>query len=67
MLGTRHTREEISMRGPRNGIGSAPLALIVFVALTAGCQPADDRPGLEPADRMYETPYAIASALARMS
>ncbi|MHC4740282.1 MAG: HEAT repeat domain-containing protein [Planctomycetota bacterium] len=29
--------------------------------------PPDDRPGLEPADRMYETPYAIARALAQMS
>lgn len=28
--------------------------------------PADDVPGLEPADRMYETPYAIAAALSRM-
>jgi len=28
--------------------------------------PADDIPRLEPADRMYETPYAIALALCRM-
>ena len=28
--------------------------------------PRDDRPGLDPRDRMYETPYAIASALARL-
>ncbi len=28
--------------------------------------PRDDHPGLEPADRMYETPYAIAAALCRM-
>ncbi|NQV32775.1 MAG: HEAT repeat domain-containing protein, partial [Phycisphaeraceae bacterium] len=28
--------------------------------------PKDDHPGLEPADRMYETPYAIAAALCRM-
>lgn len=29
--------------------------------------PKDDRPGLDPSDRMYEVPYAIALALARMS
>lgn len=28
--------------------------------------PRDDHPSLEPADRMYETPYAIAAALCRM-
>ena len=28
--------------------------------------PRDDRPGLSPADRMYETPFAIASALSRL-
>jgi len=28
--------------------------------------PRDDHPSLEPADRMYETPYAIAVALSRM-
>jgi HEAT repeat protein len=28
--------------------------------------PADDKPGFESADRMYETPFAIASALARL-
>jgi len=28
--------------------------------------PRDDRPGLDPRDRMYQTPYAIAAALARM-
>lgn len=28
--------------------------------------PRDDYPALEPADRMYETPYAIALALSRM-
>lgn len=28
--------------------------------------PLDDHPSLEPADRMYETPYAIAAALCRM-
>lgn len=28
--------------------------------------PADDRPGFEAADRMYETPFEIASALARL-
>ena len=28
--------------------------------------PADDRPKLDPKDRMYETPYAIASALAAL-
>jgi len=28
--------------------------------------PRDDHPSLEPADRMYETPYAIALALSRM-
>jgi HEAT repeat protein len=28
--------------------------------------PRDDRPGLDPGDRMYETPYAIAAALARL-
>ena len=27
--------------------------------------PADDKPGLDPTDRMYETPYAIALALGR--
>jgi HEAT repeat protein len=27
--------------------------------------PVDDQPGFEPADRMYETPFAIAAALAR--
>jgi hypothetical protein len=34
------------MRGLRSGIGSGQLVLVVFVALTAGCQPADERPGL---------------------
>lgn len=29
--------------------------------------PADDRPGLEPVDRMYEAPYSIAQALSRFS
>lgn len=28
--------------------------------------PGDDRPGLSPVDRMYETPFAIASALVRL-
>ena len=28
--------------------------------------PRDDRPGLDPRDRMYQTPYAIALALSRM-
>ena len=28
--------------------------------------PRDDRPGLDPRDRMYETPYAIAQALSRL-
>ena len=28
--------------------------------------PADDRPGFEAADRMYETPFEIAAALARL-
>jgi len=28
--------------------------------------PGDDRPGLSPVDRMYETPFAIAYALARL-
>ena len=28
--------------------------------------PIDDRPGLEPADRMYEAPHAIAFALSRL-
>ncbi len=28
--------------------------------------PRDDRPGLDPGDRMYETPYAIAQALSRL-
>ena len=28
--------------------------------------PKDDHPSLEPADRMYETPYAIAASLCRM-
>ena len=28
--------------------------------------PRDDHPSLEPADRMYETPYAVAAALCRM-
>ena len=28
--------------------------------------PADDRPGLSPVDRMYETPFAIISALCRL-
>lgn len=28
--------------------------------------PHDDKPGLEPADRMYETPFAIANALSRL-
>ena len=29
--------------------------------------PRDDRPGLDPRDRMYQTPYAIALALSRMT
>ncbi|MDP6637225.1 MAG: HEAT repeat domain-containing protein [Phycisphaerae bacterium] len=29
--------------------------------------PRDDRPGLDPRDRMYQTPYAIALALSRMN
>jgi len=43
---------------PRYGrslTGRAPRAL-----------PRDDRPGLDPRDRMYETPYAIAQALSRL-
>ncbi len=34
------------MGGLHSRIGSAYLALVVFVALTAGCQPTDERPGL---------------------
>ncbi|MDP6546503.1 MAG: HEAT repeat domain-containing protein [Phycisphaerae bacterium] len=29
--------------------------------------PRDDRPGLDPRDRMYQTPYAIALSLSRMT
>jgi hypothetical protein len=34
------------MRDLRSGIGSGHVALFMFVALTVGCQPTDERPGL---------------------
>ncbi len=34
------------MRSVRNRIGSGHLALVASLALTVGCQPADERPGL---------------------
>ncbi len=34
------------MRDLRSGIGSGHVALFTFVALTVGCQPTDERPGL---------------------
>ena len=34
------------MQGLHSRIGSVYLALVMFVALTAGCQPTDERPGL---------------------
>jgi hypothetical protein len=46
MLGARHTREETAVRGLRNRIGSGHLALVALAALTVGCQPKDERPGL---------------------
>ena len=46
MLGAPRTGEETTVRGVRNRIGSGYIALVALVALTAGCQPKDERPGL---------------------
>ncbi|MCP4451337.1 MAG: hypothetical protein GY809_07745 [Planctomycetes bacterium] len=62
-----------------DALGDCPSPLVCDALISAYAQyardikraaprrlPRDDHPGLEPADRMYETPYAIAAALCRM-
>ena len=43
-FGVRRNREVTTMRGLRSGIGAGHLALVMFVALTAGCERTDERP-----------------------
>ena len=46
------------MRGTQRAIGSGYLALITFVLLTTGCQPADERPGLWLSGEVEAAPVA---------